>query len=81
MRTRNSIRPVDSATDSHAQSIDDSKLAQLIANGELPFPSGLATEDANRLAVMVRIRRRNQLVSFLARQVAQYLHDHRPASS
>lgn len=46
-------------------------LAQLVAAGELPFPTGLAAELVVRLAVEVRERRRRRLVQFIARSIAE----------
>lgn len=64
--------------ESNTPSIDPSKLALLIATGELPFPTSLSSHETDRLAVQVRNRRRTQLVQFLARQVAQHLHARPP---
>lgn len=78
MRPRDPSQTNEFATESHSESLDPLKLALLIATGELPFPTGLSSHETDRLAVQVRNRRRVQLVHFLARQVAQHLHDRPP---
>lgn len=81
MSHRHSVSADDSATDLPFESLDHIRLGFLIASGDLPFPSGLARDDAIRLAVEVRGHRRTQLVQFLARQVAQHLHHRLPDKS
>ena len=78
MHPRHPDRTDESVAEFHHEPLERSKLAILIANGELPFPDGLAPADRRRLAELVRSRRRTQLVQFLARQVAQHLRDHPP---
>lgn len=51
---------------------DQKRLAAHIADGHLPFPAGLDCEQIESLALLVRNRRREQLVRFLARQIAIY---------
>lgn len=80
MRPRDPNQINEFAAESNTPSIDSSKLAMLIATGELPFPIGLSSPETDRLAVQVRKRRRTQLVQFLARQVAQHFHDRPPDS-
>ncbi len=78
MRPRDPDQTNEFEAESNTSRIDHSKLASLIANGELPFPTSLSPLESDRLAAQVRNRRRNQLVQFLARQVAQHLHDRPP---
>ena len=55
----------------HAQQpVDLQRLAALIANTELPFPSDLAAGDARRLTENVRFEKRKRLIQFLARAIA-----------
>ena len=58
-----------------ASHTDDKRLAELIGNGEIPFPNDMAATKRSKLAALVRERRRLQLVHFLAQQVAQHLAD------
>ena len=46
------------------------RLAQLVANGELPFPTNLPAERSQRLLVEVQQRRRRKLVKYIARMIA-----------
>ena len=74
--------PSESTSDHSAETttseLDRNRLADLIADGELPFPQSISAEEALRLATKVRERRRTTLVDFLARQIAQQLCDHPP---
>jgi hypothetical protein len=46
-------------------------VADLIANGEFPFPSGLSTEQRIQLGTEVSKRRYQRLVKYIARSIAQ----------
>lgn len=48
------------------------RLAAHIADGHLAFPVGLSCGEAESLALLIRNRRREQLVRYLARQIAIY---------
>ena len=45
-------------------------VAELVANGELPFPEALPTERSHRLLNEVQQRRRRRLVKFIAHTIA-----------
>jgi hypothetical protein len=47
------------------------RLAPLIAEGHMPFPSNLAPDTAARLVEKVRSIRRDQLIQFVALQIAR----------
>ena len=53
-------------------SSDLKRLAAHIAGGHLAFPVGLGREEGESLALLIRNRRREQLVGYLARQLAIY---------
>ncbi len=46
------------------------RVAELVANGELPFPANLPAERSQRLLVEVQQRRRRKLVKYIARMIA-----------
>ncbi len=46
------------------------RIADLVAQGEFPFPGDLDADELNRLAVAVRERQRRRLVKFIARSIA-----------
>lgn len=46
------------------------RIARLVADGELPLPQDLATEDFDWLVKKVRKLRRRRLVRFIARAIA-----------
>ncbi|OYW25144.1 MAG: hypothetical protein B7Z55_00110 [Planctomycetales bacterium 12-60-4] len=50
---------------------DFGKLPQLIADGEIPFPMDRQIQERRRLAVLVRQRRRQRLIDYLAQQIAR----------
>ena len=50
------------------------RVAELVANGELPFPENLPAERSQRLLVDVQLRRRRRLVQFIARTIALDIH-------
>ncbi|MDB5310439.1 MAG: hypothetical protein JWO38_4641 [Gemmataceae bacterium] len=50
---------------------DHRRLAELIVDGRLPFPPGLAGPDRDRVAALVREHLRVRLVGFIARVIAQ----------
>ena len=54
-----------------------SRLAGLVADGEVRFPSDLQPEAEIRLVESVRSLQRKRSVSFIARQIAQAIHDKR----
>ena len=47
------------------------RLAQLVADGELPFPGNLPLERKQRLLSEVQRRRRDRLVHYIARAIAE----------
>jgi len=47
------------------------RLAQLVADGELPFPGNLPLERRQRLLVEVQRHRRERLVHYIARAIAE----------
>ncbi len=47
--------------------------AQLLADGEVEFPDDLPAGQAERLLALVRRRRRNRLVTLIARQIARQI--------
>lgn len=47
------------------------QVANMVAQGEFPFPIGLAPDQVEQLAIEVRKRRRRRLVQFIARSIAQ----------
>jgi len=47
------------------------RLAHLITNGELPFPGNLPLEREQRLLSDVQRRRRDRLVHYIARAIAE----------
>lgn len=55
-------------------SVDLQKLAQLIANGEHPFPTEIDHDSQMRLANLVRQHRRNSLMELFAKQIATEIH-------
>lgn len=55
----------------------DDRLVRLIAVGEVPFPSDADPEAALLLAGQVRSLRRQQLVEYVARQIAWSIHSDR----
>ena len=46
------------------------RVAELVANGELPFPEDLSAERSHRLLNEVQQRRRCRLVKFIAHTIA-----------
>lgn len=46
------------------------RYAQLVADGEVPFPSDLPAAQAAQLEVLVRALLRERLVTYIARQIA-----------
>ena len=50
------------------------RVAELVANGELPFPENLTAKRSQRLLVEVQQRRRRRLVKFIARMIALDIH-------
>lgn len=62
--------------DKNSQNKEDArKLAQLIADGEIPFPQDRDARDCHHLAALVRARRRQRLIDYLAHLVARAIHD------
>lgn len=55
--------------------------AELIASGETPFPENLGARDSETLLAMVRSRRRQRLVRFIAREIAIHVHSARTQDS
>jgi hypothetical protein len=53
------------------------RLAQLVADGEIPFPQDLSPEQDAQLTQAVRILNRKKTVSFIARQIALAIHEGR----
>jgi len=51
-----------------------SRLADLVACGELPLPDGLSSGQLEHLALEVRKRRRKRLVDYIARAIAIDIH-------
>ncbi|QDT93585.1 hypothetical protein [Gimesia algae] len=49
------------------------RVANLIAEGEFPFPTGLSPDQQFLLATEVRKRRHQRLVKFIARSIARDL--------
>ena len=49
------------------------RVANLIAEGEFPFPTGLSPDQQVLLATEVRKRRHQRLVKFIARSIARDL--------
>lgn len=53
-----------------SEPVDLRRWAQLIANGELPFPTHLSASEFDRLAVEVSRLRRTRLIRYIARAIA-----------
>jgi hypothetical protein len=55
------------------------RLADLVAGGEVAFPTGLDPAEDERLTAMIRARLRARLVRFIAQQIALAMHREREA--
>lgn len=53
------------------------RLADLVASGEIPFPHDLSGHDQQLLLASVSHRRRDRLIKFVARAIAQDIHSSR----
>ncbi len=49
---------------------DFERWARLIADGEVPLPDGLSSDDADELTARVRTRRRDRLLKIIAELIA-----------
>ena len=54
-----------------SSNMDLAHLAELIANGEASFPTGLMKDEKQRLLQAVQDRRRRRLVQYIAGAIAQ----------
>ena len=54
-----------------AQASQLKKIAETIANGEIPIPIDWAEDELNQLLDLVHVARRKQLLQFFARTVAR----------
>lgn len=63
-------RTADEATRLTSGPSDVPRLARLVADGSMPFPTGLSVADVNRLAEEVVRIRRQRLLKFIARAIA-----------
>lgn len=57
-----------------------SRLAELVASGELPLPSDLSADELDELVRNVRVRRRRRLFRYIARAIALDIHRSREYS-
>lgn len=62
---------VESTSHTAETTTDLRALAQLIADGEIPFPMDRQAHERRRLVVLVRERRRRRLIEYLAQQIAR----------
>lgn len=61
-----------------APALDIERLATLVANGEVAWPSDLPEPQAAELTAKVRRRHRSRLITIIARLVAADIARHRP---
>ncbi len=64
-------RPESASTSGALTAEQLARWAELVANGETPFPKGLTRDQGHRLLELVCQRRRARLVQFIARAIAQ----------
>jgi len=62
---------VDAETNSDSNKRLQTNLAELIANGEVSFPTGLKKDEKQRLLQTVQDHRRRRLVRYIAGAIAQ----------
>ncbi|MFV1965741.1 MAG: hypothetical protein ACC628_09990 [Pirellulaceae bacterium] len=55
--------------------IQVAKLAELVANGKVPFPANLSSSETERLRETVAELRRHRLIKFIAQAIAKDIHD------
>lgn len=67
-------KPENSSADAESKS-HIARWAEAVANGQVPFPADLSEGEAERLRLEVVLRRRIQLVSFIARAIARDIQD------
>lgn len=53
--------------------------AELVANGEIPVPANLSSDDLNQFVATVQSIRRHRLIDYVARAIAYDIHQCRPS--
>src|SRR4051812_40801406 len=67
-------KPAPQSASGPSGTVDRQTWAQLIADGEIPFPAGLGNDEEARLACDVAQRRRIRLINYIARIIALDIH-------
>lgn len=67
-------QPESAGNDARAEN-DLARMAEVVANGQVPFPTDLPESEAERLRLLVVCRRRKRLVTLIARAIARDIKD------